>query len=307
MRNTFSKKITQYADKGEDFTILSADLGYSVFDDFRKKYPEKFFNAGIAENTMVGVAAGLAMAGKKVFIYSISKFLANKCFEHIREDICYHDVPVVMVGTGSGFSYGQAGHSHYSNEDIGCLRAIPGLTIVSPIDPTELEVLLDQSLTYPHPVYFRLGKNGEQCFSKKLNLKIGQAYYLEKEKDIALITHGNIIDEVAKARDLLKKDGFNVSIISSPTIKPLDKKFFEELMRDHANLYVIEEHSEIGGLGDALAYLGAKKIAVKDEAFYKCGDPHYLRKMSGLNAEAIYLRVKKETSLKMMSAVSKNL
>ena len=130
MRNTFSRKVTEYANNGKDFVILSADLGYSIFDDFRDKYPNKFYNIGIAENTMVGLAAGLAMAGKQVFVYSISKFLANKCFEQIREDICYHDIPVVMVGTGSGFSYGHAGHSHYSNEDIGCLRTIPGLTIV---------------------------------------------------------------------------------------------------------------------------------------------------------------------------------
>jgi len=296
MRNTFSKKVTEYASRGEEFIILSADLGYSVFDDFREKYPDKFFNAGIAENTMVGVAAGLAMAGKKVFIYSISKFLANKCFEQIREDVCYHDVPVVMVGTGSGFSYGQAGHSHYSNEDIGCLRTIPGLTILSPVDPVELEILLDQGLTYPHPIYFRLGKNGEKRFSKNLGLKIGQAYYLEKEKDIALIAHGNIIEEVVKARGLLKKDGFNVSIVSSPTIKPIDEQFFDELSKSHTRLYVIEEHSEVGGLGDALSYLGARRIAIKDKAFYKCGDLHYLRRMSGLDSESIYLKVKEESS-----------
>lgn len=297
MRNTFSKKVTEYADKGANFIILSADLGYSIFDDFRKKYPEKFFNSGIAENTMVGLATGLAMAGKKVFIYSISKFLANKCFEQIREDVCYHDVSIVMVGTGSGFSYGQAGYSHYSNEDIGCLRTIPGLTIISPIDPVELEVLLDQSLTYLHPIYFRLGKKGERCFSKNLNLKIGQAYYLKKEKDIALITHGNIIEEVIKARDFLKGDGFNVSIISSPTIKPIDEEFFDELSKTHTSLYVIEEHSEIGGLGDALAYLGVRKIAIKDKILYKCGDLHYLRRISGLNAENIYFKVKKEQLL----------
>lgn len=295
MRNTFSRKIAEYAERGEDFIVLSADLGYSVFDNFREQYPKKFFNVGIAENTMVGVAAGLAMAGKKVFVYSISKFLANKCFEQIREDICYHDVPIVMVGTGSGFSYGQAGHTHYSNEDIGCLRTIPDLTILSPADPVELEILLDQSLTYPHPIYFKIGKNGEKNFCKNKDLKIGQAYYVEKEKDIALITHGNIIEEVIKAWELLKKDGFNVSVVSSPTIKPIDVQFFNELTKSHTQLYVIEEHSEIGGLGDALSYLSVRRIAVKDKTFYKCGDPHYLRKMSDIDSESIYLKVKAES------------
>jgi transketolase len=296
MRNTFSNKITEYANRNEDFIVIYADLGYSVFDTFRRNYPTKFFNTGIAENNMVGVAAGLAMSGKKVFVYSISKFLANKCFEQIREDVCYHDVPVVMVGVGSGFSYGHAGYSHYSNEDIGCLRTIPGLTVISPIDPVELRILLDQILIYPHPVYFRLGKNGEKCFSEKNNLKIGEAYYLKKEKDIALIIHGNIAEEVFKARKLLKKDGFNVSIISSPTIKPLDKRFFRKLLQTHSSLYVIEEHSEIGGLGDALGYLGVKKIAIKDKTFYKCGGVDYLRKKAGLNAKAMYCKIKKTES-----------
>lgn len=294
MRNTFSKKLTEYAEKKKELLILSADLGYSVFDNFRKEFPDKFYNMGVAENTMVGVAAGLTMGGKKVFIYSISKFLANKCFEQIREDICYHKLPVVMIGTGSGFSYGQAGHSHYSNEDIGCLRTIPELTIVSPIDPFELEILLDQSLTYPHPIYFRIGKSGEKRFSNNKNLIIGQAYYLEKEKDIALITHGNIIEEVVRARNLLKKDGFSVSIVSCPTIKPIDEKFFDNLSKTHSKLYVIEEHSLIGGLGDALSYLGAKKIAIRDKALYKCGNQNYLRRTSDIDSVSIYYKVKKE-------------
>lgn len=296
MRNTIARKMTEYAEKGEKFIVLSADLGYSVFDSFQERYPDKFFNSGIAENTMVGVAAGLAMGGKKVLVYSISSFLAEKCFEQIREDICYHKLPVVLIGTGAGFAYGQAGFTHWSNEDIGCLRTIPGLTILSPSDPLELGMLLDQSLTYPHPIYLRIGKNGEKSYCDNKELRIGQAYYLEKERDIALVTHGNIMEEVVKARDLLKKDGFNVSLVSSPTIKPFDKDFFDELAKIHPNIYVIEEHSEIGGLGDALSYLDVNQIAVKDKILYEGGDANYLRKLSGVDARSIYLKVREDST-----------
>lgn len=292
MRNTIARKMTKFADRGEKFIVLSADLGYSVFDKFSQQNPDKFYNAGIAENTMVGVSAGLAMGGKKVFVYSISTFLAEKCFEQIREDICYHDLPVVLIGTGAGFAYGQAGFTHWSNEDIGCLRTIPNLTILSPSDPKELAMLLDESLTYPHPIYFRVGKNGEKNFCTMENLKIGQAYYLAKEKDIALVTHGNIMEEVVAARELLKADGLNVSLVSSPTIQPYDKQFFDELAKTHGRIYVIEEHSETGGLGDAFRGLGITKIAVENTMLYVGGDVHYLRQQSGIDKAGIYRRVK---------------
>lgn len=294
MRNTIARRMSEYATDGKQFIILSADLGYSVFDNFKVQHPNQFFNSGIAENTMVGVAAGLAMTGKKVFVYSIASFISEKCFEQIREDVCYPQLPVVLMGTGAGFAYGEAGVTHWANEDIGCLRTIPGLTILSPSDPLELEMLLNQSLTYPRPIYFRLGKNGEKSFCNNKNLKIGQAYYLEKERDIALVTHGNIMEEVVRARELLKKDGLNVSIISSPTIKPLDKPFFVKLAKTHQHIYVIEEHSEIGGLGDALSFLRVKQIAIKDKVLNIGGDVTHLRRLSGIDANSIYKRVRED-------------
>lgn len=239
MRNTIARKMSEYATDGKQFIILSADLGYSVFDNFKEQHPKQFFNSGIAENTMVGVAAGLAMTGKKVFVYSIASFISEKCFEQIREDVCYPQLPVVLMGTGAGFAYGEAGVTHWANEDIGCLRTIPGLTILSPSDPIELEMLLDESMTHPHPIYFRLGKNGEKSFCTNKKLRIGQAYYLEEERDVALVAHGNIMEEVVKARELLKKEGLNVSVVSSPTIKPLDMPFFVKLAKTHKHIYVV--------------------------------------------------------------------
>jgi transketolase len=292
MRNTIARKMSTYADNGQKFIVLSADLGYSVFDTFKEQHPSQFFNSGIAENTMVGVAAGLAMTGKKVFVYSIASFIAEKCFEQIREDICYPQLPVILMGTGAGFAYGEAGVTHWANEDIGCLRTIPELTILSPSDPVELELLLDQSLTYPHPIYFRLGKNGEKSFCTRKKLQIGQAYYLEKERDIALVAHGNIMEEEVRAWELLKNEGLNVSIVSSPTIKPFDRSFFVELAKTHKYIYVVEEHSEIGGLGDALSFLGVRKIAIKDEVLNIGGNVAYLRQRVGIDTESIYTRIR---------------
>lgn len=294
MRNTIARKMKEYAAEGKQFIILSADLGYSVFDDFKEQHPDQFFNAGIAENTMVGVAAGLAMAGRKVFVYSIASFISEKCFEQIREDVCYPRLPVVIMGTGAGFAYGEAGVTHWANEDIGCLRTIPGLTILSPSDPIELEMLLNESLAHPNPIYFRLGKNGEKSFCTNKSLKIGQAYYLEEEREVALVAHGNIMEEVMKARGLLKKQGLDVSVVSSPTVKPLDKPFFTKLAKSHKHIYVIEEHSEIGGLGDALSFLGVRQIAIKDEAPNIGGSVAYLRQLMGIDANSIYSRIRND-------------
>lgn len=296
MRNTVAKELSLYAENGEDFIVLTADLGYSVFDNFSQNNPEKFYNMGIAENTSVGVAAGLALGGKRVLVYSISAFLVNKCFEQIRDDICYHDLPVVLIGTGSGFSYGHAGYSHFSIEDVALLRTIPNLTIISPSDPHELAMLLRDSATYKHPVYFRIGKNGEKTFNKHREIRIGNAYFITEEKDIAIISHGNIIEESVRAGKLLNKAGFNVSIISCPTIKPLDKKFFTKLVKSHSYLYLVEEHSEIGGLGDALSEFGAISIAVPDKIFYTGGDQKELRKRAGIDGNSIYKRISRDLS-----------
>lgn len=301
MRNTFSNKIYEFAKNGKDFIVLTADLGYTVFDKFREHYPDKFYNVGIAENNMVSVAAGMSLVGKKVFVYSISTFLAYKCIEQIREDICHNDLDVIIVGVGSGFAYGSTGSSHHSTEDIGCLRSIPNLTILSPSDPSELNQLMDNIFEYRHPIYLRIGKANEKIFTSSTDVTIGKAYYLVKEKDIALVTYGNIIEEVVKARELLKVDNLNVSLVSCHTIKPLDVAFFEELFKCHKYVFVIEEHNEIGGLGEAIACKlkqSVHQIAIKDLFIYECGNSSYLRQVAGIDSESIYKQIKKILSSK---------
>ncbi len=299
MRKAVANTLTKWADESRDFTVLTSDLGYSIFDDFRSSYPDKFFNMGIAENNMVGVGAGLALTGQKVFIYSIATFLAAKCFEQIRDDVCYHNAPVILIGTGAGFSYGQAGYTHYSNDDLAILRTIPDLTILSPSDPVELQLLLNEVIDYDSPVYIRIGKNGEPNFSQKTKLRIGEAYYYYEGNKVAIVSHGVIMGEAAKLKELLLGDGIDASVVSSPTIKPVDETFFKNLKSKHDRIIVIEEHYQIGGLGSALKEIGipVDVYGVKDRIFYEGGDQDYLRRLHGIDAQSVYDAMKEETNV----------
>jgi transketolase len=297
MRKTIANTFLEYAETSNNFVVLTADLGYSVFDTFREKHPDKFYNVGIAENTMVGVAAGLAMTGKKVFTYSIASFLAVKCSEQIRDDVSYHNLPVVLIGTGAGFAYGQAGYTHYANEDLAIMRTIPNLTIISPSDPVELRLLLEKTMDYDKPVYMRVGKGGEQTFTNRSDLAIGQAYFLEEEEEIAIVAHGSIMEEAHKLRELLKGQGKKVSLVSSPTIKPLDYTFFKELRNRHSKIYVVEEHYKTGGLGSALLESGfdVEVFAIPDEYTFEGGTQKYLRTMNRIDAVSMYNEIMKST------------
>lgn len=292
MRATFANALTRYVDEGRDLVLLTADLGFSVLDEFKQRHPTRIVNMGVAESAMVGVAAGLALAGERPIVYSISKFLANKCFEEIREDVCLHRLPVLLVGVGAGLAYGHAGYTHFSTQDIAVLRTIPELTILSPIDPHEMIMLLDEALATERPVYLRLGKSGEPTISHRSSLAVGEAYTLADGSDIALVCHGAIASEVLAAAERLRDVlGIDPTVVSSPTVKPVDRSFFETLRSSHDLLYVVEEHSEIGGLGDALANFGVRKIAVPDRLHLQSGDTAYLRTQAGIDAAGIANRV----------------
>ncbi|MEM3585164.1 MAG: transketolase C-terminal domain-containing protein [Candidatus Woesearchaeota archaeon] len=281
-------------EKKENIVLITGDLGFSVFESFQNKFPNRFFNAGIAEQNMIGVAAGLSLAGKKVFVYSIIPFITFRCLEQIRNDICYQDRDVVLVGVGSGVSYGSLGFSHHAIEDVGCLKSIPNITILSPSDPNEVSALTKEAVSFKHPIYLRLGKNNEKNFNYSKSIRIGKAYYIKKGSNVALVTHGNIMEEVILAYEKLKKHGINASVISCPTIKPLDKQFFRALYRDHEKVFVIEEHNTIGGLGDSLCQLNfgkTIKIGIEDHFIYEAGSQAYLRKKEGLDSDSIVKKV----------------
>jgi transketolase len=296
MRDAFIKTLEEEAEKDDSIVILTADMGFSVLEGFERKYPERFFNVGIAEQNMIGIAAGLALTDKKVFVYSMIPFITFRCLEQIRNDICYHELGVVLVGIGSGISYGTMGFSHHAIEDVGVLKSIPNLTILAPSDPNEVKQLVKESLKYPRPIYMRLGKNGERRFNEDSDsIRLGKAHHLIKGSDIALITYGNILECVVEAHERLRLEGITASLVTTPTIKPIDEDFFIKLFKTHKYIFIIEEHNMIGGLGETLFRVNKNNphnvlmthIAIDDKFICEVGSSKHIRKTIGLDADTI--------------------
>ena len=303
MRKTFIKKLIEIAYKDPDIYLMTGDLGFSVLESFREEFPDRFINAGIAEQNMIGVAAGLAMTGKKVFVYSIVPFITMRCFEQIRIDLCYQNLPVRLVGVGGGVMYGCAATTHHALEDIAIIRSLPNMTIISPANNYETENLLEQANDLPGPVYFRLTKGNENIlYDKKNNIKLGKMIeILPNDEHIIFIT-GDILSLGFDVCEKLKKIGINVGLVSVPTIKPLDINFLLSKKNKLRSFFVIEEHNVIGGLGEALSSficqnfdrnIYCKLFGISDFYFHEVGSRDYLRKKVGLSVDNIYENVLK--------------
>lgn len=279
MRTTFVNTLKELAREDDRIFLLTADMGYSVLETFRDEFPDRFLNTGIAEQNTVGVAAGLAMSGKIVYVYSIIPFVTMRCFEQVRLDLAYNNTKVRLVGIGAGLTYGPFGVSHHSIEDIALMRSLPNMTILCPGDPVETEQLVRQSYDIEGPVYIRLGKNGEpKIHPEYTQIKIGRAIHLTKGNDLALVTTSNTLERGKKWVDEWRKEGINVNLISMPTIKPLDVLTIKELIERNIPIVTFEEHNIIGGLGSAVAEVIAESgKAVK---FKRIGIPdtysHYI-------------------------------
>jgi transketolase len=193
MRKVFIQKLVELAQVDPDIYFIAGDLGYSVIEPFKEKFPERFINAGIAEQNMIGVAAGLALTGKKVFVYSIIPFVTMRCFEQIRVDLCYQNLPVRMVGVGAGFAYGAMGSTHYATEDVAVMRALPNMTVVVPGSNFELLGLVEQVNALSGPVYIRLSKNEEKIlYPEKTVINIGYPIELISSNKNLILASGDI-------------------------------------------------------------------------------------------------------------------
>jgi transketolase len=296
MRQTFVKAILEVAKKDKRIVLLTGDLGFSVLEEFQKKFPKRFFNVGVAEQNMIGVAAGLALSGKKVFVYSIIPFVTLRCLEQVRNDICYQNLNVKLVGVGEGFSYGVLGMTHFSLEDIGAMRNLINMTVICPGDPVETELAVKQSVNFPGPLYLRIGKSGEPIVhSKQPDFEIGKGIIVKEGRDIAIIATGNMLYNGKQAAEKLQESGVSVRLISMHTIKPIDKEIILRAAKETKAIFTIEEHNIIGGLGSAVAEILAesgsnvlfKRIAVPDNLIKDIGSQNYLREKFGLTAEAI--------------------
>lgn len=302
MRTAFVNELVKQAGKNKNIMLLTGDLGYTVFEEFIKKFPNQFLNAGVAESNMVGVATGLALSGKIVFCYSIASFASLKTFEQIRDDVCVHNVSVIIIGSGSGLSYSDAGPTHHNIEDIALMRTLPNIQIFAPADALEVSWCVEQAIKNKKPTYIRLGKRGEPLIYKKTpKLKYGKGKVLRKGKDYAVISTGNLVYNSLEASEILSKKGINGTVVSLHTLKPVDKNLISSLCRKYKFIITVEEHSIYAGLGGIVSEISAEKgygnkikiIGIKDNFTFVSGSHEYLRKKYGLTPVRIAGTIKK--------------
>ena len=297
MRDAFTRALMREAASDPRLTLITGDLGFGVLKPFWETYPAQFVNAGIAEQAMTGLAAGLARTGRTVLTYSIGNFPTLRCLEQIRNDCAYHDANVKVVCVGGGFVYGSLGMSHHATEDMAVLRALPGVTVFTPGDPAEVEAIVPVMLRTPGTCYLRLGRGGEPTLhtGPVTGWEIPRALTLRKGSDVALLSAGGILTQTVSAADLLAAKGVSAEVVSFPCIKPIDREAILALAGRFRHIVTVEEHSVVGGFGSAvcevLAEEGAAcrvhRIGMPDVYSSVVGTQQYLRAAYHMDDQAI--------------------
>lgn len=298
MRTAFIKALGELAADDPRVWLVTGDLGYSVVEDFEQRFPDRYLNAGVAEQNMTGVAAGIALSGGVVFTYSIANFPTLRCLEQIRNDVCFHDANVKIVAVGGGFVYGNLGHTHHAIEDLAVMRSMPNMSVMAPADPVEARWAIKAMLDQPGPCYIRLGRGGEPVIHdhETSDFEFGKAYVAREGQDITLISCGGMLGATLEAADLLAQRQIESRVLSMHTLKPLDVDSVLNAARDTGGLVTIEEHRRIGGLasavseaiiGNMLKPLPFASVAVPDTYAPIVGDQEYLRSVFGLTGESI--------------------
>ncbi|GAB2456440.1 transketolase C-terminal domain-containing protein [Nocardioides hungaricus] len=302
MRSRFFADLLEAARADPDIVFITGDLGFGVVEPFVEACPEQFVNAGVAEQNMTGMAAGMALAGAKVFTYSIANFPTIRCLEQIRNDVAYHGADVVVVGVGGGLAYGALGMSHHATEDLAIMRSIPGLAVAAPGDPEETSAILADLVAHGGPAYLRLGKAGERTVHRtRPDLARGQTATLRVGSDVALVSTGAMLPVVMDAADDLDAAGVSSTVVSSPWIVPFDEAAIRRVATMHRLLVTVEEHTISGGLGGAAAEVLAEsdstcplmRVGVPHKFSSVVGDQDYLRGVHGLTRQSIAERVMK--------------
>lgn len=297
MRNAFAEEVTKAAEKDPRVMLLSGDIGNNLFNDFKKIASDRFYNCGVAEANMTGVAAGLAMMGFRPFTYTITPFATVRCLEQIRVDVCYHNVPVIIAGTGAGLSYASLGPTHHSCDDIGFMRMLPNMTILCPCDPFEVRAAVHAALKLNSPVYIRLGKKGEpNIHAAQPELIVGRPITIREGSDVCILSVGNIMPVALDAATILEKEGITTRVDSFHTIKPLNTEVLKSIFEQYAMVVTLEEHSLINGLGSAVSEWVADhqqyqtrllRFGTRDEFMPTIGKQKYARAYFNLTAENI--------------------
>ena len=271
MRTSFINILHDLAKIDERIFLLTADVGFSVFERFMQEFPDRYLNVGVAEANMINIAAGLAMSNKIVYAYTMAHFITTRCYEQIRLNLCYQNTNVKLIGSGGGLTYGSAGATHHAIEDISIMRSLPNMCVICPGDPIETKYAIDASLRHEGPVYIRVGKDTPLVHNNDINFQIGKGI-------------------------------IGASVVSIHTVKPLDVDLIKDLAYSEKPMFTIEEHSIIGGLGGAVSEVLAelecnvpfKRIGLPDEYSHIVGSQKYLRKKFGINEDNIYKIIKEK-------------
>lgn len=302
MRTAFIQQLIKEATTNDRIFLLVGDLGFSVVEPFAEQFPDRFLNVGIAEQNMAGIAAGLATEGYCVFIYSIGNFPTLRCMEQIRYDICYPNLNVKIVAVGGGYAYGPLGASHHATEEIGMLRTLPNMTVCSPADPVETELVTHAAILAETPFYLRLGKAGEARIhhgENKVSCDIGDFICLRKEGKTAVLATGSILKY---AVDFIDQYQIDAGLYSFPYVKPINLDKFAPMACLYDRIITIEEHQKSAGFGSAILEAlsdsvergilqrmpRVKRIAIPDQFYSISGSQHYLRELAGLNLKQEY-------------------
>ncbi len=300
MRDTFVRTLISLAKENPNIELITGDLGFGVLKPYYEALPNQFTNAGIAEQNMTSLAAGMAIEGKTVFTYSIGNFPTLRCLEQIRNDCAYHHANVKIVCVGGGFVYGSLGMSHHATEDIAILRALPDVAVFAPGDLAEAEEVTKAIVNYPGTCYLRLGRGGEKRIHQKIdNFQIGKAIQVQKGERIAILSTGAIFEEIEIACEKLKIAGIVPTVFTFPTIKPLDSETILKCANEHELVVTCEEQNIVGGFGSAVAEVMAEnatrakllRVGMADEYCTKVGNQKYLRNEYGMSGEKIAVRI----------------
>ena len=300
-RDAYGNALVEFAEEYKNLVVMDADLaGATKTGVFKKAYPDRHFNAGIAEGNMMGIAAGLAATGKIPFVSSFAMFAAGRAYEQIRNSVGYPHLNVKIGATHAGISVGEDGATHQCNEDIALMRTIPGMVVLNPADAVEARAAVKAALEHDGPVYLRFGRLAVPVFNdpEAYKFEMGKGIVLKEGKDVAIIATGLCVNEALQAADMLAADGIQAKVINIHTIKPLDEELVVATAKECGKVVTVEEHSVIGGLGSAVCDAlcanypaPVMKIGVND-VYGESGPALELIAKYGLDAKSIYEKVK---------------
>ena len=296
MRSLFNKVLLEIAEKNDRIYLILADIGYGEIEGFAERFPDRYFNVGVAEQNMTGVACGVAMEGNIAVTYSIANFPTLRCLEQIRNDVCYHKANVKIVIIGGGLAYGALGVSHQSTEDLAIMRALPDMVVLAPADFAEAEAATRAMIAHDGPVYYRCGyKKEPPLHAGPIEFRIGRAIQVRDGKDVTLIGTGTITYRAWQAAGILEAQGIEARVLSMHTVKPIDREAILKAARETGAVLTVEEHNVLGGLGGAVAEVLAeggagvpfKRIGLPDTYVHIVGSHEWLLDHYGFAPQAI--------------------